>query len=45
MSLNYRLDWYPDTWLSSKDQSSPKSLGQSTALHGTLSQYRPTVEC
>ena len=27
------------------DQSSHKSLAQSTALLGTLSQYRVTVEC
>ena len=28
------------------DQSSPKSLDQSKALlHGTLSQYRVTIEC
>ena len=26
------------------DQSSPKSLAQSTALHGTLSEYIVTVE-
>ena len=27
------------------DENSPKSLDQSTALHGTLSQYSVTVEC
>ena len=27
------------------DQSSPISLAQSTALHGTLSQCRVTIEC